>query len=54
MSAAETSGAFIDASLRIEGASEGLLKGLTFAVKDMYDVSRKAKRAWIWNTSPDK
>ena len=36
---AASSSAYIDASLAIDGASSGPLSGLTFAAKDMYDVS---------------
>lgn len=35
---ATTSGAYIDADVEIAGSKAGILSGLTFAVKDMYDV----------------
>ncbi len=31
-------GAFVDGDILVEGSSEGVLKGLKFAVKDLYDV----------------
>lgn len=31
-------GAFVDADILVEGSSEGVLSGLKFAVKDLYDV----------------
>ena len=40
---AESNSAYIDAGLAIDGASSGPLSGLTFAAKDMYDVSSTHK-----------
>jgi len=37
-SMATNSGAYIDEDLEIVGSKAGILSGLTFAVKDMYDV----------------
>lgn len=31
-------GAFVDGDILVEGSSEGVLKGLKFGVKDLYDV----------------
>jgi len=35
---ATSSSAYIDADLEVAGSKSGVLSGLTFAVKDMYDV----------------
>ena len=37
---------WLEPRVRMEGASEGPLKGLTFAAKDLFDVSL------IWDTVP--
>ena len=37
---------WLEPRLRIEGAPEGPLKGLTFAAKDLFDVS------FTWDTLP--
>ena len=38
MKASNDSGAFIDPDLTISGKQQGPLQGLTFAIKDLYDV----------------
>ena len=37
--ATASTSAYMDAELVVQGAREGLLSGMNFAVKDMYDVS---------------
>lgn len=39
--------AYIDADLTIEGNRDGPLCGLTFAVKDMYDVSLSRLNSYL-------
>lgn len=38
MAATKTDSAYVDAELEVAGAADGPLAGLTFAVKDMFDV----------------
>lgn len=38
MAPADSSQAFIDETLRIPGAKDGTLAGLTVAIKDLFDV----------------
>lgn len=38
MASADNSQAFIDETLRIPGAKDGVLAGLTVAIKDLFDV----------------
>lgn len=38
-SLANNNGAFIDPEVRVTGSQEGPLRNLTFAAKDIYDVS---------------
>ena len=38
MASADSSQAFIDETLRIPGAKDGVLAGLTVAIKDLFDV----------------
>ena len=39
MASSSSGQAFIDESLRVEGATSGPLAGLTVAIKDLFDVS---------------
>lgn len=44
-------GCYIDAAVHVDGAAEGPLKGLTFAVKDMFDVSRVSEHTDLKNSA---
>lgn len=38
MASTDSSQAFIDETLRVPGAKDGVLAGLTVAIKDLFDV----------------
>lgn len=56
------SNAFIDAALQIKATQQGPLTGLTFAAKDLFDVSQNITdgamklgclRAWVFASSDE-